>query len=230
MNLFTQPSGKLKKFYLAALLLSLTAAAVTILLIMAHCEVSSTGSFCNINDYWNCDRVNKSVFAEILGIPVAILGLFYYLFMSLVFFGLWKGYDFPKIVRPFSTTLLLRVAALVSGASMLLMTAMEYPLLGNLFPVAVIKALLIVLLYICIYRVSRRAGSAHTDTVGTVAILSLFGAGFSLYLTDIELFVLHAICVYCFTQQILIVIIFVLSLIALKTSLHEHIKPKNTDR
>lgn len=225
MSLFTQMTGKQKKIYLAALLLSLTAVFVTILLIMAHYETSSSGSFCNIDDYWNCDRVNKSVFAEIFGIPVSILGFLYYIFVTIVFAGLWKGLDFVKALKPVTTGTLLKIGTGLAILSIIIMTALEAPLLGANFFVALIKGLVLLLLYIWIYRYASRKSSRHTELMGAVAILALFGVSFSLYLTDIELFVLHAICVYCFTQQVLIVIIFALSLLALQTSAHEHTKP-----
>ena len=36
-------------------------------------------SFCNISDTFDCDKVNKSPWAKLLGIPVSILGLISYL-------------------------------------------------------------------------------------------------------------------------------------------------------
>lgn len=35
-------------------------------------------SFCNITDYINCDIVNKSTYAEIAGVPVALMGIIAY--------------------------------------------------------------------------------------------------------------------------------------------------------
>jgi uncharacterized membrane protein len=37
---------------------------------------------CDINDTFNCSIVNKSIYSEILGIPVATLGLFWFLTMG----------------------------------------------------------------------------------------------------------------------------------------------------
>lgn len=39
----------------------------------------SSGTICNINENFSCDIVNKSQFSEILGIPVAVLGLIFFL-------------------------------------------------------------------------------------------------------------------------------------------------------
>jgi len=51
------------------------------------------------------------------------------------------------------------------------------------------------------------------------AFLSLFGFGFSLYLTYLELFVIDAICQWCVTSAVLMTVVMVLALIrALRTN------------
>lgn len=94
-------------------------------------------SFCNVSDYVSCDIVNKSVYAEIFGIPVAILGFAAYV--------LFFGFSFKIVPR------LLWLGVLFSGLGLL----------------------------------------------------------FSLYLTSVEFFVLDAICIFCVTQQLLILLIFI---------------------
>ena len=37
-----------------------------------------TSNFCNINDRFSCDTVNKSVYSEFFGIPVALFGVSYF--------------------------------------------------------------------------------------------------------------------------------------------------------
>lgn len=50
----------------------------TAYLVFVHFKPSAS-EFCTINGYLNCDVVNKSVYAELFGIPVAVLGLLTYL-------------------------------------------------------------------------------------------------------------------------------------------------------
>ena len=216
MNSFTQVSKTQKAIYLIATLLALITTVVTVLLIMAHYETSATGSFCNINDYWNCDRVNKSSFAVIFGIPVAILGFLYYVFLTLVYLGLWRSFDFLRLLKPLKSIFVLKSTFIIVVLSTIVLTALEFYYLGNMAYVAYLKVILLLLLNVWIFKYARKQASQYSDILGTVAILALFGVSFSLYLTDIELFVLQAICVYCFTQQILIILIFALTLIALK--------------
>ena len=39
------------------------------------------GSFCDINDTFNCATVNASGYAVVFGVPVALLGMLHYLFL-----------------------------------------------------------------------------------------------------------------------------------------------------
>ncbi len=41
------------------------------------------GTFCDLSVTFNCDVVNRGVFSEILGVPVALLGIIGYAFMGL---------------------------------------------------------------------------------------------------------------------------------------------------
>lgn len=231
MNVFAHPGSKPKKLYTAILLLSLTALAVTALLIQVHYQNAETGSFCNINDYWNCDRVNKSLFAEIIGIPVSVFGFLYYIALTTLTALLLKGYDFQKKLAPFTPKLLLKTATLIGSLAALGILAFE---LDSIYSTAsramtpgllawiCFKAALFILAFIAIWRYCRKSTHPAVFLNGFLAILALFGVLFSLYLTDIELFVLGTVCVYCLTQQILIIIIAGLTIIALKKNKNVH--------
>src|SRR5690242_13652682 len=71
--------GKRETGLMAIALLGILLAAYAIPL---HYPPSSS-SICNISETVNCDKVNKSPWSEIFGIPVAILGLLSYLFVFL---------------------------------------------------------------------------------------------------------------------------------------------------
>jgi uncharacterized membrane protein len=45
-----------------------------------HYSTSAAG-YCDLNATWNCDFVNRSPYAELLGIPVALVGLLGYLLL-----------------------------------------------------------------------------------------------------------------------------------------------------
>jgi uncharacterized membrane protein len=220
MNVFAHPSSKQKKIYTAMLLLGLAALIVTGFLISLHLKPAEVGSFCNLDDYWNCDRVNKSTFAELMGIPVSYLGFAFYSFLTILIVGLINGVDFQKRLKPITPSFLLAANAVFSSLGAIYLLFLEAPFLGNLTAPALIKTILFILCYLIILKKFYRNKSSTTVFLAFLSILTLFGVNFSLYLTDIELFVLEAICLFCLTQQILIVFITGLNLYALKESNH----------
>lgn len=133
----------LQKYLRAIVVLSFAGMLVTGYLIYQHYK-DAGGSFCDINDFVNCDIVNKSTYAEIFGIPVSVLGFLAY---GVFFFATLFFHSLEKRMH--------------TG-----------PLLAGL------------------------------------TLFSGIGLLFSLYLTYIEFFVLHAVCIFCLTQQIIIFIIF----------------------
>ena len=220
MNVFAHPSSKQKKIYTAMLLLGLAALFVTGFLISLHLKPADVGSFCNLDDYWNCDRVNKSTFAELMGIPVSYLGFAFYSFLTILIVGLIKGVDFFKRLKPITPRLLLVAVSIFASAGGIYLLFLEAPFLGNLTSLALIKTLLFISVYLIILKKFYNNKSGTTVFLAFLSVLSIFGVQFSLYLTDIELFVLEAICLFCLTQQILIIFITGLSLYALKESNH----------
>jgi uncharacterized membrane protein len=56
-------------------------------------------SFCSLNEQFDCDAVNKSVYAEIYGVPVSLIGAVGYALF--VFFGVLfvTGYDWSRVYR-----------------------------------------------------------------------------------------------------------------------------------
>jgi len=203
-------------------LLSVVALLVTILLIQAHYQSSEAGSFCNINDTWNCDRVNKSTFAEIMGVPVSIFGFLYYAFISALYFGLNRGFDFNKKFQPLSTKWMLRGMTLISTLVLLGLLFQEMSLLRENYWVAVIKTIFFLSLNYYIYSYCQKNPHPKIDFLGFTAMLALFGVVFSLYLTDIEIFVLQAFCIFCVSQQIIIATIAFINILVLRKSKNEH--------
>lgn len=61
----------------AIAVLAVVGIAVSSLSLYHHYEKSET-SFCNINGTFNCDIVNRSVYSEVFGIPVALIGILGY--------------------------------------------------------------------------------------------------------------------------------------------------------
>lgn len=47
-------------------------------------------SFCNLNERFNCDTVNRGVYSEILGVPVALIGALGYFWLLILAWELEK--------------------------------------------------------------------------------------------------------------------------------------------
>lgn len=133
-----------KKHALALIILSTLGALVSSYLVYQHYKPLGD-AICNINNYVNCDIVNKSEYAEILGIPVAALGLAAYVVIFFVSLTLLRGW----------------------------------------FKHAAIS----------------------------LAVFTAGGLVFSLYLTIVEFFVLHAVCLFCLASQAIILALFIISLL-----------------
>ncbi|PJA46954.1 hypothetical protein CO172_03300 [Candidatus Uhrbacteria bacterium CG_4_9_14_3_um_filter_36_7] len=56
----------------------------------AHYDLAST-DFCTFSDTLNCDLVNKSIYSEIVGIPIALLGVIGYSFLFIGSLMKWKN-------------------------------------------------------------------------------------------------------------------------------------------
>lgn len=223
MHPFPQLSSKEKKLYTASLLLTLTAVIVTIILINTHFESSESGSFCNISDYWNCDRVNKSIFAELFGVPVSIFGFLFYGVFGVLQYLYLKTINIGKFLPPFfSVKRLAQLSLLLAIFSGGFLMYQEITYLGLLIPWGIIKNLVFMALPIWFYTKAQAVDKPETYNSVFLLTLALFGLNFALYLTNIELFVLEAICIFCFAQQVLILIISILLYLGFKKSIKQH--------
>jgi uncharacterized membrane protein len=107
---------------------------------------TSTGaSFCDINSTFNCSVVNKSQYAVFLGVPVAALGLLYYLMLlGLALFGrtLRRGLDLDGE----SYALLFVGHALLGLLFSLYLTSIEAFVLHVFCPLCLASAAIVLLL------------------------------------------------------------------------------------
>lgn len=88
---------KAQKLLKLNLVLFLIAACVGIYMVHHHYVLmngESFGSFCSVSESIDCDAVNSSRFSEVLGIPLATLGLTYYLLAAaLCLIGIKSAYS-----------------------------------------------------------------------------------------------------------------------------------------
>jgi uncharacterized membrane protein len=140
----------------------------TIYLTYMHFKPSAS-TLCKINDYLDCDIVNKSVYSELFDVPVSIWGMLTYLLLFFLGLGIYKGFRFTR---------------------------------WN-------KAL------------------RHVNILWFMFAVTAFGVLFAGYLSYVEVFILHALCIFCVAQQIIIIILLFL-LLGILSKIDEG-KKKNPD-
>jgi uncharacterized membrane protein len=67
-----------RRLMVAVALVALAGVAVSSVSLYHHFSKSKT-SFCDINESFNCDLVNRSQYSSVLGVPVALIGILGYL-------------------------------------------------------------------------------------------------------------------------------------------------------
>lgn len=67
-----------RRLMVAVALVAVAGIAVSSVTLYHHFSKSKT-SFCDINESFNCDLVNRSIYSTVLGVPVALVGILGYL-------------------------------------------------------------------------------------------------------------------------------------------------------
>lgn len=80
-----------KKYLGAITILGVTGMLVSLYLTYLHYNPSKN-AFCNVNDYLNCDIVNKSKYADLGGIPVGVIGFLGYFLLTVMSHGWHKNW------------------------------------------------------------------------------------------------------------------------------------------
>ena len=92
-----------KKYLIVIAVLAVAGMLDSAYLVYKHFKPTA-GTFCNFNNYINCDIVNQSTFAEIFGVPVAALGFLTYLVIFILSLGLARDWlPHPKANLMFAT-------------------------------------------------------------------------------------------------------------------------------
>ncbi len=216
MSQFLKLSSKQKKLYTGALLLSFLAAIVTILLVDAHYKGFGADSFCVIDDYWNCDRVNKSQFAVLFGIPVAIFGLLYYLGFTAVIAAALKGFNFSKFLNPIKIRTLTLLSIIFGVVTTIAMGVYEFTILKDFAIYGFVRNVVFALVFVWIWSLVRKNKDEGVQFHALLTSVAFFGVSFAVYLSDIEFFFLKAVCIYCLTQEIFIILMSILFALNLK--------------
>ncbi len=119
-------------------------------LVYLHYTPTST-SFCNLSETINCDIVNKSIYSEIFGIPVALYGTLTFLIILALSELLQKNKRYTLLNRPItpkSLYILLIILLLVSLLFSIYLLYIEFFVLFALCLFCVILDILILEMFI----------------------------------------------------------------------------------
>lgn len=118
---------------------------------------------CNINETVNCDIVNQSIYSEMSGIPVAVVGLTGYVFFIAIGGLMLAGKDLGGWALPALLT-----AALFAFVYSAALTYIEFFILRAVCPMCVISLTLVTAVTLLAYggAIRARPGRDHLDTAG----------------------------------------------------------------
>lgn len=130
------PRKQIKKRYIAIETLCLFGVILSAYLVYSHYSPEPS-VFCMFLEQINCDIVNKSVYSEIFGLPVALLGLLVYVVLFFGALGLHKGYNFQHLhaaLRPGRVLKSLFWLTLIAVVFSLYLTYIEFFVLFTICP------------------------------------------------------------------------------------------------
>jgi uncharacterized membrane protein len=107
--------------------LSILGVIISLYLVKAH-YTEGTNLYCNFGGLLNCDKVNKSIYSEIFGIPVAILGAMAYALIAFISLLEYTKFDFSAINKKLNLKIInkfLLILSLVSFGFSLGLTYIE---------------------------------------------------------------------------------------------------------
>ncbi|KKP37867.1 hypothetical protein A2483_01075 [Candidatus Peregrinibacteria bacterium RIFOXYC2_FULL_33_13] len=145
------------------LIFSGAAILICIYLIYQHYKID-IGAICNINDFLNCDKVNKSIYSEFLNVPVSIWGILSYILIFIVSILFFNKFDFKNIHHGLTNRTVLVFIMLFSLFGVLFSLYLSYAELFILNAVCIFclaQQILIILITLCFYLIFR-----HSRVIG----------------------------------------------------------------
>jgi vitamin-K-epoxide reductase (warfarin-sensitive) len=154
-------NSSIKKILWVVFALSLVALPITGYLIYLH-FVPESGEFCNFNEQFNCDVVNKSQWSYVdlgfMEVPVALMGFKTYAIFAVLSLLLIKGVDFRRLFKFLSDRVVLWLMMVLSVLGFLFSAYLTYIeafvlytfcifCLASQFLIAAIMGLLILAVY-----------------------------------------------------------------------------------
>ena len=142
--------------------LALAGGVIMAYLVSLHFSVAAGGAFCDLGEVFACDIVNKSIYAKVLGIPISILGMLY--FIGVFGVVLWRC----------NRSILKKIflVSIVALGPSLYLTGIELFVLGNICVFCELsKVIIIAILLVSLTGLSKK-DRASTQVIGAVLLVS----------------------------------------------------------
>jgi protein-disulfide isomerase/uncharacterized membrane protein len=138
--------------------------------------ISTGSSFCDINQFWGCDKATKSSFGVILGTPTSVFGII------LGIFGLLVGFiGKPKLEKTAKTVFLINLIIC------LILLVFSLATLGSLCPMCTVYYLLSAAAYFMLHKFSDASFALDPKYTGSLIALTVIPMiGFNSYIGGIE--------------------------------------------
>ena len=106
---------------------------------------------CDINDTLSCSKVSQSIYSELFGIPVSLLGIFGYLWLGLLSMAIYNGWDVKFNLQRYSKKVLaaITVSALLFS---LYLTYTEFFLIKAFCILCLFSQAVILVIVWCAYK------------------------------------------------------------------------------
>lgn len=147
-------------------LLALLGAGIMVYLNSLH-GAQGESAFCDFSSELSCSVVNKSLYAEIAGIPVSLLGLVYFLVVPLLLF--WK-----KIQHRFTALFLFTLFSLVFS---LYLSGIEYGVLKSVCLFCELSKVVMLAILLLLIPDLKKEKIPRSWIVGTIVVAALFSWG-----------------------------------------------------
>lgn len=134
--------------------LSFFAAAIVAYLLYIHYVPEA--NVCEWNKLFSCNEISKNPRAELFGVPIAAIGLLYYLCMAVIALAWVKKFDFQKMAQKLRPGLILKMlfgATFVGVLFTLYLSYIEFFELKTICPPCVLQQVIILIIFGLLYSI-----------------------------------------------------------------------------
>jgi vitamin-K-epoxide reductase (warfarin-sensitive) len=89
-----------RRLDVAVVILCIVGAALSAVSLRDHYATSTT-DYCDLNETFNCDLVNRSSYSQLMGAPVALIGLMGYVFLATLSMNYGRAFTALRVLAAF---------------------------------------------------------------------------------------------------------------------------------